>query len=71
MVPGTTIEQTEAVADRVTAVIERQPEVGRVLERINEGNARLFIVLKPDREVPSYTFERRITPELQKIPDAR
>jgi multidrug efflux pump subunit AcrB len=71
MVPGTTIEQTEAVADKVTAVIERQPEVGRVLERINEGNARLFIVLKPDREVASYDFERRITPELQKIPDAR
>jgi multidrug efflux pump subunit AcrB len=71
MVPGTTIQQTEAVADQVTAVIERQPEVGRVLERINEGNARLFIVLRPDREVASYDFQRRMTPELQKIPDAR
>ncbi|HYD25076.1 MAG TPA: efflux RND transporter permease subunit [Croceibacterium sp.] len=71
MVPGTTIEQTEVVADKATAVLQRQPEVGRILERINEGQARLFIVLKPDREIPSYEFERRVMPELQKIPDGR
>jgi multidrug efflux pump subunit AcrB len=71
MVPGTTIQQTEAVADKVTAILERQPEVSRVLQRNNEGNARLFIVLNPDRKVPSYEFTRRVTPELQKIPDAR
>lgn len=71
MVPGTTIEQTEVVADQVTAIIEAQPEVGRVLERINEGSARLFIVLKPDRDVPSYEFERRVMSELQDVPDAR
>ena len=71
MVPGTTIEQTEDAADQVTAVLKDQPEVGRILERISEGNARLFIVLKPDRTTKSYEFERRITPELQRIPDAR
>ncbi|AKH43395.1 multidrug efflux pump subunit AcrB [Altererythrobacter atlanticus] len=71
MVPGTTIEQTEEVADRVTALVAEQPEVGRILERINEGSARLFLVLNPDRESKSYEFERRLAPELQKIPDAR
>ncbi len=71
LVPGTTIEQTEAVADQVTAIMAKQPEVGRILERINEGAARLFVVLKPDREVPSYEFERRVTPLLQQVPDAR
>ncbi|MEO6152598.1 MAG: efflux RND transporter permease subunit [Croceibacterium sp.] len=71
MVPGTTVQQTEAVADRVTKVIERQPEVERVLQRNGEGNGRLFIVLKEDRTTPSYDFTRRVTPELQKIPDAR
>ncbi|HLV08148.1 MAG TPA: efflux RND transporter permease subunit [Croceibacterium sp.] len=71
MVPGTTIEQTEVVADRVTDIISAQPEVRRVLEQISEGSARLFIVLNEDREIPSYEFERRIAPELQKIPDAR
>jgi multidrug efflux pump subunit AcrB len=72
MVPGTTIEATEAVADRVTAILEGQTqEVDRVLERINEGQARLFVVLKEDRPVKSYIWERQITPQLQKIADAR
>jgi multidrug efflux pump subunit AcrB len=72
MVPGTTIEQTEAVADRVTAILETQSdEVGRVLESIREGNARLFVVLKEDRPLKSYVWERRLTPQLQKVPDAR
>jgi len=72
MVPGTTIEQTEAVADRVTAILEKQPEeVDRVLESIREGNARLFVVLKKDRAMKSFKWERQLAPELQKIPDAR
>jgi multidrug efflux pump subunit AcrB len=72
MVPGTTIEQTEAVADRVTAILEAQSdEVGRVLESIREGNARLFVVLKEDRPLKSYVWERQLTPQLQKVPDAR
>src|SRR5690606_21018258 len=71
MVPGTTIEQTEEVADRVTAILQQEPEVGRILERISEGQARLFIVLNPDREVTSVEFQRRLMPRLQTIPDAR
>ncbi|MXO65713.1 efflux RND transporter permease subunit [Altericroceibacterium endophyticum] len=71
MVPGTTIEQTEAVADRVTELVEAQPEVSHLMERINEGEARLFVVLSPDREATSLEFERRLAPQLQNIPDAR
>jgi multidrug efflux pump subunit AcrB len=72
MVPGTTIEQTEAVADRVTRILEAQhSEVQRVLERVNEGQATLFTVLKDDRPLKSFVWERRMTPILQKIPDAR
>ena len=72
MVPGTTIEQTEAAADAATAVLQREThQVGRILERVNEGQARLFIVFKPDRPEKSFDFERRMMPELQKIPDAR
>ncbi len=72
MVPGTTIEATEAVADRVTAILEGQTdEVDRVLERINEGQARLFVVLKEDRPIKSYIWERKLLPQLQRIPDAR
>ena len=71
MVPGTTIEQTEVVADQATALLQRQPEVERVLERVQEGNARLFVVLKEDRETKSYDFERRMAPQFQRIADAR
>ncbi|MCB2087826.1 MAG: efflux RND transporter permease subunit [Sphingomonadaceae bacterium] len=71
MVPGTTLAQTEAVTDRVSAIMARQPEVDAALERINEGSARLFITLKADRERSQQEFERDLTPLLQEIPDAR
>ena len=71
MVPGTTLAQTEAVADKVAALAMRQPEVKTALERINEGSARVFLTLKPKRDKSSMEFERGLTPELQKIPDAR
>lgn len=71
MVPGTTIEQTEKVADGVVALLEQQPEVRQVTERVNEGNSTLFIMLKPERETTSIEFERRLSKELQAVPDAR
>ncbi len=71
MVPGTTIEQTEAVADQVAAIIDEQPDVDAALERIRVGNAFIFITLSPDRERTSQDFERDLTPVLQRVPDAR
>ncbi|MBX7528304.1 efflux RND transporter permease subunit [Qipengyuania vesicularis] len=71
MVPGTTIEDTERVADRVAALLYEQPEVLRVLERVSDGDATLYITLKDDRERPSYVFTRELAPELSSIPDAR
>lgn len=71
MVPGTTIEQTEAVADHVAALLSEQPEVRLVMERVSEGSATLFIMLKPDRENTSIEFERRLNKEFQNVADAR
>ncbi len=71
MVPGTTLEQTDAVADSVAAIVAKRPEVERIQQRVREGNGRLFISLKKDREVTSQEFERELTPILQNIPDAR
>ncbi len=71
MVPGTTIQQTEVVADSVAAIINRQPEVLRAIERVREGSANLFINYKPDRARTSIEFERELAPILAKIPDAR
>jgi multidrug efflux pump subunit AcrB len=71
MVPGTTIGQTEAVADHVAEIIRREPEVDHALERISEGNARILITLRKDRKRKTSEIERALTPELQQIPDAR
>ncbi|MEZ5694672.1 MAG: efflux RND transporter permease subunit, partial [Altererythrobacter sp.] len=71
MVPGTTLESTEAVADRVAALLYEQPEVERALERVREGNATIYITLSEKRTRKSYEFERALAPELAKFPDAR
>src|SRR5690606_37874927 len=71
MIPGTTIERSELVADEVTRLLEEQPEVDRVMERVREGGATLFVMLSADRESSSIEFERRVAQEFQDIPDAR
>ncbi|MBT2187916.1 efflux RND transporter permease subunit [Sphingobium nicotianae] len=71
LVPGTTIKQTEAVADRVAAIVNKQPEVNSAVEIVTEGFARVFITLKPDRKRTSIEFERDLTPILSQVPDAR
>ena len=71
MVPGTTLEQTDAVADSVAAIVAKRPEVERIQQRVREGNGRLFVSLKKDRDKTSQEFERELTPILQGIPDAR
>ena len=71
MLPGTTIEQTEEVADQVADIINKQPETLTALESIREGNANIFITLKKDRERSSIDYERDLTPQLSQIADAR
>jgi len=71
MVPGTTLAQTEAVADQVAAIVRPRPEVDQVLERVNEGSGRVMIMLKKDRKTHTKDFERELTPLVQTIPDAR
>jgi multidrug efflux pump subunit AcrB len=71
MVPGTTLERTEAVADRVAALVEADPDVEAALQRVNEGNASMFITLSKDRVKTQQEFERNLTPVFQEIPDAR
>ncbi|GGD35190.1 efflux RND transporter permease subunit [Croceicoccus pelagius] len=71
MTPGTTLDQTVAVADRISDMLYDQPEVERALASIREGNANIYIALKDERETTSIEFENRLTPALQDIPDAR
>lgn len=58
MVPGTTLETTEQVVDRVADLLYKQPEVERALERVRIGNGTIYITLKADRKKTSIEFER-------------
>ncbi|QDP19821.1 efflux RND transporter permease subunit [Sphingomonas xanthus] len=71
MLPGTTIQQTEKVADKVAEIINAQPETLTALQSIREGNASIFITLRKDRERTSIDYERDITPQLAQVADAR
>ena len=71
MVPGTTIQQTEAVTDQVNAILNRQSEVEHTLEDISEGKADIYITLKKVRKGTSIEFEHRMTPQVQAVADAR
>lgn len=71
MVPGTTLEQTAAVSAKVADIIDAQQETQTALESVREGNGRMFITLKADRERSSSEFEEQLLPQLQAIPDAR
>ena len=71
MVPGTTIESTGVVADRVAALLQKQPEVRMVMENYSEASGRLFIMLRKDRKDTSIEFERRLAQQFKDIPDAR
>jgi multidrug efflux pump subunit AcrB len=69
--PGSTLKQTEAVVDRVAALVSKDPNVDRVFERANVASGRVNIVLKKDRDVTSTEFERMLSPKLAGVPDAR
>ena len=71
MAPGTTLEQTQAVAEEVSQLLRKQPEVDAAFSDINVGDANIFITLKKDRERTSIEFERALAPALNQIADAR
>ena len=71
MAPGTTLQQTRAVAERVTAIIKSDPDVDTAFTDVNVGNGGVFITLKKDRKRTSSEFERGLAPQLNEIPDAR
>ncbi|HET9398821.1 MAG TPA: efflux RND transporter permease subunit, partial [Sphingomicrobium sp.] len=71
MAPGATLQQTQEKVAEAARVVQRDPDVEHVFERVFVGSGRLNIVLKADREKTSTDFERGLTPALSKIPDAQ
>ena len=71
LAPGSTLKETEAVTDRVAAIIKNNPYVERVFESVHVGNANVNIVLKKSRPMKSSEWERELAPMMASIPDAR
>ena len=71
MAPGATLAQTETVADKAAAMLQRDPDVDRVFERIYVGSGYLNVTLKKDRVKTSSEFRRAVAPKLADIPDAQ
>ncbi|WP_310532216.1 efflux RND transporter permease subunit [Novosphingobium sp.] len=71
MVPGTTIQQTEQVSDQAMAIILADPATESAYSSVREGNGRIFINLKQERDKTSQAYQQTLTEKLQTIPDAR
>jgi multidrug efflux pump subunit AcrB len=71
MVPGTTLQDTEAVASRANAILARQQEVQSAVQKIKPGSASIDITLRKDRVRSSIDFERETAVLMNGIPDAR
>ena len=71
MVPGTTLEQSERKVSQVVNLLAKQQEVESQLASVREARGNIYVNLRKDRVRTSLDFERELTPQLQKIADAR
>ena len=71
LTPGSTLAQTTMVADRVSTMLRRAPEVEQAFSAVDVGNASIYLTLKAARTMTSVEFERAWAPRLNAIPDAR
>lgn len=71
MVPGSTVQQTQAVTERVAAMLRREPEVEKAFSDINPTAGTIYLTLRKEREKSSVEFERSMAPRLNEIADAR
>lgn len=71
MPPGSTIEQTGRVADRVQQMMQHLPQVKQVFERVEPTDAYVTVIYKDHRKMKSFQFERLHGPDLRAIADAR
>ena len=72
MAPGTTVEQTRDMANRVAAVLQKEPDVQAAFADMEEvGKVNIYLTLDKERKRTSVEFERATAPKLHEIPDAR
>ena len=74
MPPGSTLDQTRAVADQAATLVRRQGDVESAFASVRAGSSTIYVSLKDrgeGRERTSTDFERQVGPLLQGIADAR
>jgi multidrug efflux pump subunit AcrB len=74
MPPGSTLDQTRAIADRAQALVRAEGDVESAFASVRAGASTIYVSLKDSgegRERTSTDFERQVGPKLQGIPDAR
>ncbi|MFM7028611.1 MAG: efflux RND transporter permease subunit [Chakrabartia sp.] len=72
MVPGTTLKQTQAVAEDIQSQLAREaPEVVAAFADIDPGRANVYLRLTPKREMTSDEFEKKWGRKFANIADAR
>jgi multidrug efflux pump subunit AcrB len=69
--PGSTLAQSEGIANQVTAILDNDPTVKDAFAEVNVGDGSIYITLKKDRALKSVAWEREVQPKLAAIPDAR
>ena len=71
-VPGSTLEQTRAVTNRVSDVLTADADVVEAaFADVNPTSAQIYLTLKKDRPISSVEWERSVAPKFQNIADAR
>ena len=69
--PGSTLAQSEGIANQVTAILDADPTVQDAFAEVNVNDGNIYITLKKDRALKSVEWERSVQPKLAAIPDAR
>lgn len=72
MVPGSTLEQTRRVAQRVSDLLSADTKVvDAAFADIEPTKADIFLTLRKDRPITSVEWERSIAPKFREVADAR
>jgi multidrug efflux pump subunit AcrB len=71
MPPGSTLQQTEAVVDKASAILRKEPDTDSVFGSVQVGSASVYVTLKQERERKSNEFEREVGQKMRQIADAR
>lgn len=71
--PGSTLDDTNRVAQQATGLLQQNPAVDSVLVTTQVDSATLAVKLKPeeDRDLSQSEFEQQLRPQFSKIPGAR